>query len=166
MLQHAKVTVFSPGKVKIPLMVAKFDHSCCNSPVVFKEFNNFKELSNHCAIAIEVERCGIRHQSAGELSNHCRKIQCCKIVRLPRLFSQMQYPVLNRSCADPVRTLVAAFQGLCYFHLTRGCYFCLSRGCLFLSTKGLLFPSNKGLLFLSGKGCYFCLASLFLSTKG
>ena len=67
------------------LTVAKFDHSYSNSPAVFKEFNNFKELSNHCPIAIEVERCGIQHQSVGDLCNHRRKIQRCKIVRLPGL---------------------------------------------------------------------------------
>ena len=56
-----------------------------NSPAVFKEFNNFKELSNDCAIAIEVECCGIRHLNAGELCNQCRKMQCCKIVRFSGL---------------------------------------------------------------------------------
>ena len=50
-------------------MVEKFDHSYSNSPAVFKEFNNFQELSNHFANAIEVERCGIRPQTAGDLCN-------------------------------------------------------------------------------------------------
>ena len=43
----------------VALTDAKFDHSYSNSPAVFKEFNNLKELCNHCPIAIEVERCGI-----------------------------------------------------------------------------------------------------------
>ena len=29
----------------------------------------------------EVERCGIRHQSAGELCDHCQNIQRCKITQ-------------------------------------------------------------------------------------
>ena len=60
------------------LLIAKFDHSHSNSPAIFKELGNFMELSNDCAIAIEVEHCGI-HLSAVELYNYCQKIQRCKI---------------------------------------------------------------------------------------
>ena len=55
------------------MTVAKFNHSYSNSPAVFKEFNNFKELTNDCATATEVDHCRIRQQTAVELCNHCRE---------------------------------------------------------------------------------------------
>ena len=99
-----------PERLKF-LNGCKFDHSYSNSPVGFKEYYNFKELSNHCAIAIEVERCGIWHQSAGELCNHCQKIQRCKIARLPGLSSWvLHYRIIIASwdhvCLLPIKTEV------------------------------------------------------------
>ena len=86
--------VASSGLVKIPLLLQNSITGILIHQRSFKEFNNFKKLSNDCTIAIEVECCGIHQRKCCWIVYPLSKMQRCKIVRLPEL---KQHSVQERS---------------------------------------------------------------------